>query len=62
MIARDREFLQTVQQRAGELKRAGKSSDEAAAAVVADIAPKYPEWGNPSGAAAVARAVYAEAR
>jgi hypothetical protein len=47
MIARARAFLQTVQERVGELKRAGKSSDEAAAAVVADIAPKYPEWGNP---------------
>src|SRR5256885_11716277 len=62
MITRDRECLQTVQERVGVLKRAGKSSDEAVAAVVADIAPKYPEWGNPSGAAAVARAAYAEAR
>ena len=62
MIARDREFLQAVQSRVGELKRAGKSMDEAVAAVVADIAPKYPEWGNPSGAGAVARAAYAEAR
>ena len=62
MIARDRAFLQAVQERVGELKRAGKSSDDAAAAVVADIAPKYPEWGNPSGAAVVARAAYAEAR
>src|SRR5580765_100572 len=62
LIARDRAFLQAVQERVGELKRAGKSSDEAAAAVVADIAPKYPEWGNPTGAAVVARAAYAEAR
>jgi glyoxylase-like metal-dependent hydrolase (beta-lactamase superfamily II) len=62
LIARDREFLRAVTDRVGELKRAGKSSDEAVAAVVADIAPKYPEWGNPSGAAAVARAGYAEAR
>jgi len=62
LIARDRTFLQAVQDRVGELKRAGKSSDEAAATVVAEIAPKYPEWGNPSGASAVARAAYAEAR
>ena len=62
LIARDREFLQTVQQRIGALKRDGKSSDEAVAAIVAEIAPKYPEWGNPSGASAVARAAYAEAR
>ena len=44
------------------MKRAGKSIDETAAAVVAEIAPKYPEWGNPSGAAAVVRAAYNEAR
>ena len=62
LIARDRAFLQAVQDRVGELKRAGKSIDETVAAVVAEIAPKYPEWGNPSGAAAVARAAYAEAR
>ena len=62
LIARDRAFLQAVQDRVGELKHAGKSSDEAVAAIVADIAPKYPEWGNPSGASAVARAAYAAAR
>jgi len=62
LIARDRAFLQAVQDRVGELKRAGKSSDEAVTAVVAEIAPKYPEWGNPSGASAAARAAYAEAR
>jgi len=61
LIARDRAFLQAVHARAGELKRAGKSSEEAVAALVAEIAPSYPEWGNPSGAAAVARAAYAEA-
>jgi cyclase len=62
LIARDRAFLQAVLDRTGEIKRAGASSDEAVTAVVADIAPKYPEWGNPSGAAAVARAAYAGAR
>jgi glyoxylase-like metal-dependent hydrolase (beta-lactamase superfamily II) len=62
LIARDRSFLGAVQERVGSLKRAGKSSDEATAAVVAEIAPSYPEWGNPSGAGAVARAAYAEAR
>jgi glyoxylase-like metal-dependent hydrolase (beta-lactamase superfamily II) len=62
LIARDRAFLQAVQDRVGELKRAGKSIDEAAAAVVAEIAPKYPEWGNPSGAAAAARAASGDAR
>ena len=62
LIARDRAFLQAVQERVGALKREGKSIDEAVAAVVADIAPQYPEFGNPAGAGAVARAAYAEAR
>jgi glyoxylase-like metal-dependent hydrolase (beta-lactamase superfamily II) len=62
LIARDRAFLQAVGDRAGELKRSGKSIDEVVAAIVAEIGPKYPEWGNPSGAAAAARAAYAEAR
>jgi glyoxylase-like metal-dependent hydrolase (beta-lactamase superfamily II) len=62
LVARDRAFLQAVQDRVGELKRTGKSSDEAVAAVVAEIAPKYAEWGNPSGASAVARAAYADVR
>jgi len=62
LISRDREFLLAVQRRVSELKRAGKSADEAVAAIVAEIAPAYPEWGNPSGAAAVARAAYTEAR
>jgi len=62
LIARDREFLQAVQSRAAALKKEGKSVDEAIAAVVAEIAPKYSEWGNPQGAAAVVRAAYAEAK
>ena len=61
LITRDRAFLQAVQTRVGELKRGGKTVDEAVAAVVAEIAPSYPEWGSPSGAAAAARAAYAEA-
>jgi glyoxylase-like metal-dependent hydrolase (beta-lactamase superfamily II) len=62
LIARDRAFLLAVQGRVSELKRIGKSSEETVAAVVSEIAPAYPEWGNPSGAAAVARAAYNEAR
>jgi glyoxylase-like metal-dependent hydrolase (beta-lactamase superfamily II) len=62
LIARDRAFLQAVQLRVSELKRGGKSIDEAVAAVVAEIAPAYSEWGNPSGAAAITRAAYNEAR
>jgi glyoxylase-like metal-dependent hydrolase (beta-lactamase superfamily II) len=62
LIARDRAFLLAVQSRVGTLKREGKTVDDAIAAVVAELAPSYPEWGNPQGAAAVARAAYNEAR
>src|SRR5205085_12240391 len=62
LIVRDRTFLKAVQERVGELKRSGKSSDDAVAAIVPELAPQYPEWGNPQGATAVARAAYADAR
>jgi glyoxylase-like metal-dependent hydrolase (beta-lactamase superfamily II) len=61
MIATDREYLQAVQTRAAELKRQGKTVDEAIQAVTSEIAPKYPQWGNPMGAAAAVRAAFAEA-
>jgi glyoxylase-like metal-dependent hydrolase (beta-lactamase superfamily II) len=61
LIARDREFIQAVQLRVAALKREGKSLDDAVAAVVAEIAPKYPEFGNATNAGAMARAAYAEA-
>jgi glyoxylase-like metal-dependent hydrolase (beta-lactamase superfamily II) len=61
LIARDREFIQAVQVRVVGLKREGKSIDEAVAAVVAEIAPQYPEFGSAANAGAMARAAYAEA-
>ena len=62
LIARDREFIQAVQGRVAALKREGKSIDEAVAAVVAEIAPQYPEFGNTANAGAMARAAYADAQ
>ena len=62
LIARDRALIQAVQTRVGALKREGKSIEDAVAAVVAEIAPQYPEFGNPAGAGAIARAAYAEAQ
>jgi glyoxylase-like metal-dependent hydrolase (beta-lactamase superfamily II) len=61
LIVRDRTFITAVQARVGALKREGKSIDDAVAAVVAEIAPQYPEFGNAAGAGAMARAAYAEA-
>lgn len=60
LIARDRAFIQAVQARVGALKRDGKSIDDAVATVIAEIAPQYPEFGNPANAGAMARAAYNE--
>ncbi|HEX8027311.1 MAG TPA: MBL fold metallo-hydrolase [Vicinamibacterales bacterium] len=62
MIARDRAFILAVQSRVAALKKEGKSMDEAVAAVVKEIAPQYPEFGNPTNVGAMARAAYAEAQ
>jgi glyoxylase-like metal-dependent hydrolase (beta-lactamase superfamily II) len=62
MIERDRQYLQAVQARVAELKKQGKTVDEVVKAIADEIAPKYPEWGNPAGSAATARAAFAEAR
>jgi glyoxylase-like metal-dependent hydrolase (beta-lactamase superfamily II) len=62
LIDRDRTFIVAVQSRVGALKREGKSIDEAVAAVIAEIAPQYPEFGNATNAGAMARAAYAEAQ
>jgi glyoxylase-like metal-dependent hydrolase (beta-lactamase superfamily II) len=60
LIARDRAFIDAVRAKVTAMKRAGKSIDEAVAAVIADIAPQYPEFGNPMNAGAMARAAYAD--
>lgn len=60
LIEKDRTYLLALQTRAAELKRAGKSVDEASDAIVAEFKAKYPEWtGN---AASAARVAYNEAR
>jgi glyoxylase-like metal-dependent hydrolase (beta-lactamase superfamily II) len=61
LITADGDYLRAVQTRVAELKKQGKSAEEAAQAVAAEIAPKYPQWGNAAGSAATARAAYAEA-
>lgn len=62
MIARDQEYLRAVQARVAALKQQGRSVDDAVKAVAEEIAPKYPEWGNPQGVAATVRAAFNEAR
>ena len=45
MVADYRTFLQTVQRRAGELKKQGKTADETVATVSAELAERYPNGG-----------------
>jgi glyoxylase-like metal-dependent hydrolase (beta-lactamase superfamily II) len=61
MIARDQEYLRAVQARVADLRKQGRSVEDAVKAVAEEIAPKYPEWGNPQGVAATVRAAFAEA-
>ncbi len=60
-IARYREYLRAVQTRAAELKRAGKSADDAAQIVQAELQAKFTGMAQPARIAGAAKAAYAEA-
>jgi cyclase len=60
LIEKNRVYLQALQMRAAELKRAGKTADETADALTAEFKAKYPDWTGNAGAAA--RIAYNEAK
>jgi glyoxylase-like metal-dependent hydrolase (beta-lactamase superfamily II) len=60
LIGKERAFLMDLQRRALELKRQGKSADEAAASVTAEFKTKYPDWQTMGPVANVVKRVYAE--
>ena len=60
LIEKNRGYLQALQTRAAELKRAGKSVDETADLLTAEFKSKYPDWTGNAGAAA--RIAYNEAK
>lgn len=60
LIAKDREYLTLVQRRTGELKKEGKSADEAAQLLTSEIPAKFPGWTAPARVGNAARAAYAE--
>jgi glyoxylase-like metal-dependent hydrolase (beta-lactamase superfamily II) len=60
LIAKERAFLGDLQTRSLELKRQGKSADEAAGVVTAEFKAKYPGWQTMGPVANVVRRVYAE--
>ena len=55
-----RGYLKAVRARVGELKREGKSSDEAAELLRAEFAKKYPDWAQPLRVHTAVTAVYRE--
>jgi glyoxylase-like metal-dependent hydrolase (beta-lactamase superfamily II) len=60
LIAKERAFLLDLQARSLELKRQGKSADEAATTVTAEFKKKYPDWTTMGPVANVVKRVYAE--
>jgi glyoxylase-like metal-dependent hydrolase (beta-lactamase superfamily II) len=61
LIGINRGVMQAVQTRARELKAQGRTADETATTVQAEMQAKYPQWPRVNGVAAAARAAYAEA-
>jgi glyoxylase-like metal-dependent hydrolase (beta-lactamase superfamily II) len=62
MIATYREYLSGVQTRTRELKRAGRSADEAAATIQTEMQQKFPSMAQPARVGPAVQAAYKEAR
>jgi glyoxylase-like metal-dependent hydrolase (beta-lactamase superfamily II) len=62
LIGMERTYLKAVQSRVVELKAQGKSSEESAQLVSAELRAKYPDWDNPGWVADAARRFYAESK
>jgi len=60
LIETNRTYLRALQTRAAELKREGKSVDQAVETMTAEFKSKYPDWTGNAGAAA--RIAYTEAK
>jgi glyoxylase-like metal-dependent hydrolase (beta-lactamase superfamily II) len=60
LIGKERAFLGDLQTRSLELKRQGKSADEAASIVTAEFKTKYPDWQTMGPVSNVVKRVYAE--
>jgi glyoxylase-like metal-dependent hydrolase (beta-lactamase superfamily II) len=61
IIAANRTIMQTVQARARALKAQGRTADEVATAVQAELVAQHPDWPRANGLASAARSAYAEA-
>ena len=61
LIGAQRTMMKAIQARALELKRQGKSAEEAGQIVQAEFQATYPDWAAPARVAIIARTAYAEA-
>jgi glyoxylase-like metal-dependent hydrolase (beta-lactamase superfamily II) len=61
LIAEQRTMMIAIQSRAIDLKRQGKSADEAAQTLQAEFQAKYPGWAVPARVGIIVRTAYAEA-
>lgn len=60
LIAKERAFILDIQAQTLQLKREGKSADEAAATVTAAFKKKYPDWQSMGPVANVVKHIYTE--
>ena len=60
LIGDYRGYLQSLQARVGELKRAGRSSEQAVETLRGEFALKYPGWAQPLRIVSAVNAIYAE--
>ena len=61
LIAEQRSMMQAIQSRAIELKRQGKSADEVAQTVQAELRATHPDWSAPARVGLIARTAFTEA-
>jgi len=61
LIGSNRALMRSIQSRARTLKAEGKSADDVAAAVQAELQTQHPGWPRANGIAAAARSAYTEA-
>jgi hypothetical protein len=62
LIAQERAFLVELQGRALELKKQGKSADDAGQILMAEFKTKYPDWGSITAVPNAVKRVYAESQ
>jgi len=60
LIGKERAFILDLETRSLELKRQGKSADEAASVITAEFKTKYPDWQSMGPVGNVVKRVYAE--